>query len=81
MTGIQTGLLGYIHTNAPDALRMPPAYYSDYYRAPWATNKSSEDRHKIISQDIGNSLKGRKSGHKALLNKVGNPLVANSCVF
>ena len=61
MTGILTGLLGYIHDYAPAALRMPAANYSDYYRPPWATHKYFEDRHRTLSQDIGNSIMGEEN--------------------
>ena len=60
-TGILTGLLGYIHDYAPAALRMPAANYSDYYRPPWATHKYFEDRHRTLSQDIGNSIMGEEN--------------------
>ena len=60
-TGILTGLLGYIHDHAPAALRMPAAYYSDYYRPPWATHKYFEDRHRTLSQDIGKSIMGKEN--------------------
>ena len=57
-TGFVTGLGDYIRNNAPYALDMGAAKYDDYYRAPWATSRDLEERHKRICSEIGSSLKG-----------------------
>ena len=57
-TGILTGLGDFIRANAPYALSMPPAFYEDYYRSPWATTVEFEELHRKISKEIGVSLKG-----------------------
>lgn len=57
-TGFVTGLGDYIRANASYALEMGAAKYDDYYRAPWATSRDLEERHKQISKEIGTSLKG-----------------------
>ena len=57
-TGFITGLGDYIRANAPFASDMGPARYDDYYKAPWATSREFEERHKRISSEVGASLKG-----------------------
>ena len=57
-TGFITGLGDYIRANAPYARDMGPARYDDYYKAPWATSREFEERHKRISAEVGASLKG-----------------------
>ena len=44
--------------NAPYARDMKPARYEDYYKAPWATSREFEERHKRICSEVGASLKG-----------------------
>ena len=57
-TGFITGLGDYIRANAPYASDMGPARYDDYYKAPWATSRDFEDRHRRICAEVGASLKG-----------------------
>ena len=57
-TGFITGLGDYIMANAPYASDMKPAEYEDYYKAPWATSREFEDKHKRICSEVGASLKG-----------------------
>ena len=57
-TGLITGLGDYIHANAPYARDMGPARYDDYYKAPWATSRELEERHRQICADVGASLIG-----------------------
>ena len=57
-TGFITGLGDYILANAPYARDMRPAKYEDYYKAPWATSREFEERHKRICSEVGLSLKG-----------------------
>ena len=57
-TGFKTGLGDYIRANAPYACDMGPARYDDYYKAPWATSREFEERHKRICSEVGASLKG-----------------------
>ena len=57
-TGFKTGLGDYIRANAPYAMDMKPARYEDYYKAPWATSREFEERHRRICAEVGASLKG-----------------------
>merc|ERR1711953_579100 len=43
--------------NAPYAMDMKPARYEDYYKAPWATSREFEERHRRICAEVGASLK------------------------
>merc|ERR1712110_1028014 len=56
-TKLDTGLIDFIRVNAPFAMSMPATKYDEYYRAPWATNRELEARHKTLSSGIGKLLK------------------------
>ena len=58
-TGFVTGLADYIHTVAPTAQDLGASEYDDYYRSPWATTRQAEERHRVISSELGKSLKGK----------------------
>ena len=55
-----TGLGDYIRATAPYARDMGPVLYDDYYKAPWATSREFEERHRRICAEVGASLKGIK---------------------
>ena len=60
MTGQETGLSSYIHNYAPAAVAMPCIAYGDYFTHPWATKIEHEDRHRDLTQDGGELLKGEE---------------------
>ena len=57
-TGIITGLADYLRVNAPYALHLPSGRYEDFYRAPWATTREFEEKHRELFNEIGSSIRG-----------------------
>ena len=60
MTGLESGLSSYIHSEAPAAVAMPCIAYGDYFTHPWATKIEHEDRHRELTQDVGTIFKGQE---------------------
>ena len=58
LTGLEQGLSSYIHNYAPAAVAMPCCAYGDYFAHPWATKIEYEDRHRELTQAVGELFKG-----------------------
>ena len=54
-----SGVEDFIRANAPVAVNMPPASYDDYFAGPWATDRDHEAKHRELTKNIGESLRGK----------------------
>jgi hypothetical protein len=57
-TGISINMKTYILSSRPDALALPPMNYDFYYSAPWMAVTDAQKKHKSLSREVGNTLKG-----------------------